>query len=512
MRRAHLRWLAAAASAAAFLAVPAHAGANGTKPPDRCAKRPAPNVNFRGCDFARRQLAHVNLSGADLAGANFTSASLFDAVLFGANLSGATLTDANLVTANFTGAKLNHATIEGATVVQATFQQASLVELRSGGVRGRPAHLPGRFFMKHGLVVGPGVDLSYDSLAHFDLHHANLSRANLAHANLSGANLSHASLAGTDLVGAILTGATIEDTGFHDAVLFKPNRPGVRSGHLLGKPRRLPPGFVMEKGYLIGPGADLYRADLARSFLPGVNLTAADLDDANFDGAVLWGADFSITALQHTGFVGASLRNASFSNVSLTTAHLSDVVLTGVRSSAVASSALPRGWVNVRGHLVGPGANLTGNDLSGGHFQHAVLTGANLRGANLTGSLLTYARLAGSVTGHLIVHGAQPKLPGRWHLFRGYLLGPGAFVARAQFQNSVLRTIDLASAELDGTDLQNANLSRANLTHAVLLGVNVQHANLSRAALGGIVTRGLIGRPASLPPHWALVGGTLVRR
>lgn len=70
----------------------------------------------------------------------------------------------------------------------------------------------------------------------------------------------------------------------------------------------------------------------------------------------------------------------------------------------------------------------------------------------------------------------------------------------------------LASADLVHVNFHNADLAHANLSHAVLIGVNLQHANLSHAALGGVTSSGLLGHPAGLPPGWAIVAGSLVKR
>lgn len=350
-----LRVVAAALTAAAVLSVPSA----GSAAIAFCGARPGPGVNYHGCDLSHRQFGHVNFTGANLTHTNLTGASLFNAVLFGADLSHANLTDANLATANLTEARLNGATLTGATIVQADFAETTLVHVASGDLHGRPQSLPSRFFTKRGLLFGPGVNLAGQRLVGLDLAHANLSRAILSGANLARANLSHTSLSGTRMLGAILTGARITDTGFHDATLFLPNRHGVRTGGLVGHPRTVPEGFVLADGYFIGPGANLHRARLVGLYLPHVNFTDADLDETNLARTVLWGAEFSITAMQRTGFSHASLRGANFSNVSIASVNLTGADLTHLRSSAVRSRKLPRGWVNVKGHLVGPGANLS---------------------------------------------------------------------------------------------------------------------------------------------------------
>ena len=508
MRRV-LRVVAAALATATVLAAPAVAGA--ARKVD-CSARASPGVDFHDCNLSHRQFAHANLTGANLTGANLTGTGLFNSVLFGADLTGANLTDANLATANLTEAKLNRATIKGATIVQADFAETSLDHVASGDLHGRPQSLPARFFTKRGVLFGPGVNLAGQWLAGLDLAHANLSRSILTGADLERANLSHTSLSGTKMLGAILTGARINDTGFHDAMLFKPNRRGVRTGGMVRHPRELPAGFLLADGYFIGPGANLHHAQLVGLDLAKVNFTAADLDEANLARTVLWGAEFSITSMQRTGFSHASLRGANLSNLSIASDNLTGADFTDVRILGRPLRELPPGWVNVKGHLVGPGANLSGADLSFSRFLRADLDGANLRGTNLSGSYLSRARLVGCITGRLVIRGTPPVLPAHWKLFRGVLLGPGSVLLGARLQNAQLDRIVLASADLVHVNFQNTDLAHANLSHAVLDGVNLQHANLSHASLGGVTSTKLVGHPAGLPPGWAIVGGSLVKR
>ncbi|MBR58824.1 MAG: hypothetical protein CMH54_12495 [Myxococcales bacterium] len=80
-----------------------------------------------------------------------------------------------------------------------------------------------------------------------------------------GANLTNANLTGADLT-------------------------GVQSGGIRGKPRNLPKGWKLVKGYLIGPGAPLRNADLKGANLKGANLKGASLSGAYLEGAKLEGA------------------------------------------------------------------------------------------------------------------------------------------------------------------------------------------------------------------------------
>ena len=58
-------------------------------------------------------------------------------------------------------------------------------------------------------------------------------------------------------------------------------------------------------GYMIGPGADLRRADLFGADLEGVDLSGADLNGANLYEANLSGADLGGALLSGVNLIGA---------------------------------------------------------------------------------------------------------------------------------------------------------------------------------------------------------------
>ncbi|MFM9044085.1 MAG: pentapeptide repeat-containing protein, partial [bacterium] len=92
------------------------------------------------------------------------------------------------------------------------------------------------------------------------------------------ANLRGTSLTGTRLDKADLKGADLT---------------GVRSGKVRGKPRVLPKGWVLAKGYLVGPGANLDQAQLRGADLSRANLRGTSLAGARLDGAKLAGKSYS---------------------------------------------------------------------------------------------------------------------------------------------------------------------------------------------------------------------------
>ena len=107
---------------------------------------------------------------------------------------------------------------------------------------------------------------------------------------------------------------------------------------------------MVVKGYRIEPGANLQDANLQ-----GANLWGVDLQGAHLQGANLWGVDLQ----------GANLRGANLQDANLRGANLQDA--------------------NLRD------ANLQGVDLRGANLQDANLRDANLQGVDLRGALVLEA-------------------------------------------------------------------------------------------------------------------------
>jgi uncharacterized protein YjbI with pentapeptide repeats len=238
--------LLGAAPAFALMAL-APAGSAAARVPSRCSAPP-----HAGADYANCNLTGVNFTGADLMGANFKKATLTGAALGSADLSGATLT-----------------------------------HVVSGSITGTPASVPSGWVLVDGYFVGPQTNLTGAHLTGANLTGADLDKANLTSANLSGANLTDATVKGSQLQGTVLAGATL--TGI------------VSGGALTGTPASLPPGWVLVGApvrYLVGPTAnltkaDFYGANLAGTDLADANLTSADLTFANLTGANLSSANLT---------------------------------------------------------------------------------------------------------------------------------------------------------------------------------------------------------------------------
>ncbi len=372
-----------------------------------------PNANLSDFDWGFADFTGADLSFADLSGSDLGDADLSNVDLRGANLSGADLSDADLSGADLSlsdlsGADLSFATLSSAKLSGANLSSADLHEAYNlNEANFRAANLN-------------GVDLSEADLSNADFTGADLTETNLSEANLSGAKVINADLSLADLSGANLSdailretelmGATIQGLNLAGAVMW-----GVGSGYMTGTPSVLPARWSLINGYLIGPSANLWFAELVNQDLTGVDLTGADLTGADLTGADLTGAD-------------------------LTETDLSFVVLSDVSSGNIvgAPSVLPAKWLLFNGYLVGPESNLVEADLSGADLAHADLSGLDLSFADFTGADLSFANLTGT------------------DLSFADLTGVDFFYAN--LTGSDLGSSDVTDAIFAGADLANADL------------------------------------------------------
>ena len=129
-------------------------------------------------------------------------------------------------------------------------------------------------------------------------------------------------------------------------------------------------------------------------------------------------------------------------------------------SSEVPSTEAPRDLrlaFTINGYEIGPGADLTGADLSGLYLSNANLTYADLSNADLSGANLVNADLS------------------------------GANLVNADLSGANLVNADLTGANLSYTTFEGADLTNANLTYTILLSGNLS-ANLTGVNLEGACT------------------------
>jgi uncharacterized protein YjbI with pentapeptide repeats len=350
---------------------------------------PTAGVNWSGCNLTSANLSGATLtgsdlyqailSGANLSGANLSGAYLFRANLSGTNLSGANLSGAilrygnltgvNLSDANLTSAYLDPSTLTGANISGATLTGAVLTAVTSGGITGTPASgLPANWQLEDGYLIGPAAKLEGVDLSGFDLSGADLENADLDDTNLSGLNLS-----GANLSRAGITGANVSGTAFSGVASFT----WLRTGGLTGTPASLPSASdVLENGYIIGQGLNLYGASINGLDLSGMDLSGANMNSVDLAGSNLTGASLAGDTAENANLSGAILQNADLAKAEFDQATMS-------------------------------GADLQGADLDGSFLIGATLANANLASANLDDTFMEEANLTGATTTGVTSTGAN---------------------------------------------------------------------------------------------------------
>jgi uncharacterized protein YjbI with pentapeptide repeats len=266
-------------------------------------------------DLTGADLRGVDLRGVDLRGMDLRGANLIEADLTGADLRGADLIDAKLIEADLRGgAKLNGAKLNGANLEDAKLEDANLT-----GANLTDANLT-------------DADLTDANLTDVNLTDANLTDADLTGANLTGANLTGANLVGKNLWAIKLTDANLTDANLTDAKLpyAKLKNANLRGADLTGA--NLKGAYLKNVKYntlTVWPDSvrDVLRMWRGDKDLTDVDLTHADLEEANLTGADLTSADLTGAKLRSADLTGAILTDAKLRSADLRYAILSDTNL-----------------------------------------------------------------------------------------------------------------------------------------------------------------------------------------
>ena len=145
-------------------------------------------------------------------------------------------------------------------------------------------------------------------------------------------------------------------------------------------------------------GVDLYDA----------SMQGADVENATFNGGPefdeLEGINFNHANLYGSGIYHAYLYDQDFAGATLLGLRSADDLLQG------AGPTLPQGWRVASHYLIGPGANLSGDNL--GQYENIPfsLAGADLEGANLSGAVFDLTDLTGTDFTNAILTGANMQL------------------------------------------------------------------------------------------------------
>ena len=246
--------------------------------------------------------------------------------------------------------------------------------------------------------------------------------------------------------------------------------------------------------------ADLTDANFTNAILKNINLSYANLTDANFtnanlEGANLYGASFKGTIFKgaklkkaqlgseqnllnlnprqrvREAFEKTDLRSSNFYGADLSNANLSNTNLSGAYLSTDLSDDPSKETKPIKTNLIK--ANLSSANLSS-----ANLSGSNLSGANLSGADLSSADLSSTDLSYVYLRIANLSST---NLLNAKLYGADLY--RANLSNANLSSANLSSADLYRANLSSANLSSANLSDANLSDANLSSADLSSADL-----------------------------
>jgi|GEM_PF-73962 len=515
------------------------------------------STNLSGANLSTAWLKDANLTSANLSGANLTAAKLLGARLTSTNLSNATLTNVSsgavvatpaptfpsgwgLVAGYILGstADLTNATLTSANLGTYNLSSATLTGVKSGSLTGNPT-LPSTFRMIGGYLVGPGADLTNANLSNQNLSTLSLNGTILKGASLGGANLSANTLTGvisgsltstptlptgysvkggyivgpgvdltnasfpqvgfskTDFTNVSLQGATLKGTDLSMTTMT-----GVKSGSVTGFPK-LPSGWTVSNGYLIGKGANLTDANIA-----GADLTGFDLQQTKFNNAQVQGVNFTNANLTSANFTGANLGpisvtttltgaiNSSQETITVNSAtgfpsRGTFIILVGSEKMTVTAGNTTTSWTVTRAQYATVAAA-----QSSGATVTLQQVGANLTGATMTATNLTNSTLNGVTSSGITVSGSNPTLPANWTLIEGgFLVGPGSNLSGATMTGRNFSGVNFSQVILVGANLSNSNMSNANLTNASITSAVVNGTTLTGATLTGLASGGVTGSP-----------------
>lgn len=303
--------------------------------------------DFAGTTFIDANLSGCNLSFGDFEGAVFERSNLGASSLAYADLAGATVDRSSLLRAD-----LRDATFLGASIARTDLSRTYLsggpnLEARPTGVSFAKAYLFGDRLV--GVTLhGAAIDFHGAFLVHSTVVAAYLSGgadfrgATISGTRIKGSNLEFDRFMGASLLdGSSLSGVRLGGSNWSKSVWRAVGASGVTVA-ILGRPRatRLPTGWVLTGGRLLGPSqtfthvvarsANLTGVDLGNASLPGARLEHANLRGVVADGVALRGASLSGANLAGAYLIGAHLRGATLVGANLAGADLSDADLSHV--------------------------------------------------------------------------------------------------------------------------------------------------------------------------------------
>jgi uncharacterized protein YjbI with pentapeptide repeats len=317
--------------------------------------------------------------------------------LLSADISGITLTGYSIARANLTGANLTNAVFTGADISGANFTNATLTGVNStgGGITGGNPATDGTVFptISAGAGAGGGVWAVRAGFLLGPTAIARLATLGAGGVDLSGINLQACDLSGANFTGAIFVNNDVTAANFTNANFTGVTSQGLLTATTAGSSQPVFAGtsasYTLRGGFIVGPTVALASKNLTGVNLASLALTSANFANANLTNAVLTAADIS----------GATFAGATFAGIRSGQIVSPDQ---GAAAAAAAAAAvtLPANFQLRGGFILGPGCNLSGDDLtnvdaSGTNLTNAVITPATqftntlIVGATITGLTFT---------------------------------------------------------------------------------------------------------------------------
>jgi uncharacterized protein YjbI with pentapeptide repeats len=195
----------------------------------------------------------------------------------------------------------------------------------SHNISGTPLNLPLHWVLRGGRLLGPTAQL---------------------HALIDGEDLSN-----LDLSRGLFE--TIKDTNLDNTDLSSAYLGGMQSSGITGLPRGLPAGWTLDRGFLVGAGANF----------TDVNLSGMNFENKNLSEVTLTrhgGAQFTYVTIFHgvnltdARFTGTNLTAASIVDCNIQNADFQDADFTRIYSASLhgTPSHLPTGWTISQGAFV----------------------------------------------------------------------------------------------------------------------------------------------------------------
>lgn len=196
----------------------------------------------------------------------------------------------------------------------ADLKRKDLTELDLSGLDFRQANLWGsdmrRANFSHSNLSGLVLDLTV--MSKINLSNADLSNTSVFGVHLGGANLSHANLTGSRFI------ATLDRSDLSYANLSNVDWGVDMKNQSMGLMRA-------SMNYVNLTGANLTNANLDRALLRYANFSGSVLKNANLFGVDLSGADFSHADLTNANLTGTTLEATNFAGANLTGTHFAGI-------------------------------------------------------------------------------------------------------------------------------------------------------------------------------------------